>query len=196
MPVHKADLRLFFAIKPDAAAQDVLAENAWQLGEGSHGRPVPRSNLHMTLLFLGEQPRERLPQILDAASRVRAHAFDVVCDKLRHMDNQHLIWTGVSSPDPELARLRLSLIQELEREDISFDRKRFKPHVTLVRRALEAPRQIEFVPCRWQVHSFSLLISNLAPMGPRYHQLREWQLLPARPRRSEVIIKHTAAVSF
>lgn len=195
MPVTKSDLRLFFAIKPDPTALDLLAENAWQLGEGSHGRSVPRSNLHMTLLFLGEQPREKLPAIIEAAGRVRAHGFDVVCDKLRYMEDQHLIWTGVSAPDPDLARLRTALLQELEREAIEFDRKRFKPHVTLVRRALEAPQLMDFTPCRWPVHSFSLLISNLSPLGPRYHQLREWQLLPARPRRAEVIVKHTASIS-
>lgn len=197
MSATKSELRLFFAIHPDEAARDQLAENAWHLGEGSHGRPVPRENLHMTLLFLGEQPADQLTAIYEAAARVRCHSFDVVCDKLRYMDEQHLIWTGVSTPPPDLGRLRMALIAELDRAEVTFDRKRFKPHVTLVRRAIGAPANpLDFVACRWPVQSFSLLVSTPGPLGPRYHTLREWHLLPPRPAAAEEIIKHTSAVSF
>lgn len=196
MSSTKSALRLFFAVKPDPHTLDRLTENAWHLGEGSHGRAVPRSNLHMTLLFLGEQPREQLPTIIEAAGRIRTHGFDVTCDKLRYMPEQHLIWTGVSAPDPALGRLRDGLVQELDRAAVEFDRKRFKPHVTLVRRALEAPNMMEFTPCRWSVDRFCLLVSNSSTTGPRYHVLREWILLPPRPPATETIVKHSSSVSF
>lgn len=196
MAFHKPDLRLFFAVWPEPHTLDVLAENAWLMGECSHGKPVPRSNLHMTLLFLGEQPRERVADIINAANRVKAHGFQVVCDKLRYMHDQHLIWTGVSAPDPALGRLRDSLVQEMDRAEVSFDRKRFKPHITLVRKALEAPKSIDFHPCRWTVERFSLVVSNLGPEGPRYHTLRDWALLPPKPAASEKIIKLSPSAAF
>lgn len=191
-------LRLFFAIWPDDKAVRVLAENSHLLADSSHGRSVAQNNLHMTLLFLGDQPEFKLGDIIAAASNVRGHGFEVVCDKVRYMPDQHLVWTGVTAPDPALEDLRKALADELDDAGISYDKKkRFKPHVTLARNALEAPTSLlDFFPTRWDVSGFSLVISNLQPEGPRYQTVRDWPLLPAKPRNQDTIIKLAANAAF
>lgn len=196
MSSDKNVMRLFFAIWPDKKAQRVLAENAWHFAESTHGRTVPTENLHMTLLFLGDQPKELLPEILVAASKVRAPSFEVVCDKIRYMDDHQLVWSGVTAADPALEELRLSLAEEMKYAEITYDKKRFKPHVTLTRKSLTAPTSVDFVPTRWKVGGFSLVASNLEPEGPRYQILKNWSLLPPKPRTSDKIIKLAATALF
>src|SRR5690348_13471718 len=57
--------RLFLALWPDPAVREALRvwREAWTWPRGAS--PVATSKLHMTLHFLGNQPRERLDALLD-----------------------------------------------------------------------------------------------------------------------------------
>lgn len=55
-------LRLFFALPcPPEQAADICA---WREDQALDGRIVPQDNLHLTLAFLGAQPREHLDALL------------------------------------------------------------------------------------------------------------------------------------
>ena len=57
--------RLFLALWPDPAVRGALRSwrDAWTWPRGAS--PVQTDKLHMTLHFLGNQPRARLPELLD-----------------------------------------------------------------------------------------------------------------------------------
>ncbi|UIP32098.1 2'-5' RNA ligase family protein [Stutzerimonas kunmingensis] len=73
-------LRLFFALPcpPEQAA----AVCAWREDQALDGRAVSRDNLHLTLAFLGAQPREHLDALLQMAATVHAEAFSLTLDRL------------------------------------------------------------------------------------------------------------------
>ena len=55
--MNEATQRLFFALWPDAATSVALAALAQQIAAESGGRPTAPGNVHLTLAFLGDQPR-------------------------------------------------------------------------------------------------------------------------------------------
>src|ERR1700724_2954341 len=65
--MNEATQRLFFALWPDAATSNALAALAQQVAAESGGRPTAPGNVHLTLAFLGDQPR-RIPRELSAAA--------------------------------------------------------------------------------------------------------------------------------
>ena len=177
----KDSLRLFFCVWPAEEHQNTLGAMADELAMNAGGRPVWHENVHLTLLFLGLQPRELLPKIAEAAARIKTPGFDLVCDKLSFRAQQNLIWTGVSNVPKDLVLLHDVLGQEMTASGIHFDKKRFRPHITLVRDARLMPDNVLFQPCGWSITHFALVASNLSNAGPRYEVLQEWKLGEPRP---------------
>jgi hypothetical protein len=55
--MNEANQRLFFALWPDASMAEALATLAQQVAAESGGRPTAPGHVHVTLAFLGDQPR-------------------------------------------------------------------------------------------------------------------------------------------
>ena len=111
---------------------------------GVKGNYTPAENLHLTLAFIGEYPDPE--DVLRAMAEVRLTPFELKLDGVGAFGD--LWWLGLEhSPALEgcVRRLRHALAEAA----IPFDRKRFRPHITLIRRAsmpagampgVEAPR--------------------------------------------------------
>ncbi len=54
----------------------------WRDDQALDGRAVSRDNLHLTLAFLGAQPKEHLDALLQMAATVHAEAFSLTLDRL------------------------------------------------------------------------------------------------------------------
>ncbi len=134
-------MRLFIAICFDEEMLDSLVEIQDDLmRSGVKGSYTPRENLHMTLAFIGENDDPE--QILEVMKNVPLRSFsvklsgygpfkDMFFANLEENENLH----------DYVKRLRKALVDE----EISFDRKKFLPHVTLVRRA-ECSKGKELLP--------------------------------------------------
>ena len=72
--MNEAKQRLFFALWPDASTADALATLAQQVAAESGGRPTAPGNVHVTLAFLGDQPRRIARELSAAAARISAPA--------------------------------------------------------------------------------------------------------------------------
>ena len=75
-------LRLFFALPcPSGIAAQI---DAWRQDQHFVGRPVPTTNLHVTLAFLGQVPESRLQQLQRVPPRLALAdlAFDLHLDRL------------------------------------------------------------------------------------------------------------------
>jgi len=67
--------RLFFAVWPAPEVQRVLGEIARGAQRECGGRAVSTRNIHLTLVFLGNLPREGVPALEKIASAARGHRF-------------------------------------------------------------------------------------------------------------------------
>jgi 2'-5' RNA ligase len=157
---HAADTaRLFIALWPDPGVREQL--RAWRDGCAwpKSASPVRTAQLHVTLHFLGNIPRLRLPELVQGLG-VRFTPFEL---SLGHSE----LWHGgiaVLAPDmvPEpLLALHAALGEALERLGLPLEARPYRPHVTLARRAGRELAPIQGPPISWQVDGYALMESKV-----------------------------------
>ncbi|WP_278378403.1 RNA 2',3'-cyclic phosphodiesterase [Stutzerimonas kunmingensis] len=167
-------LRLFFALPcpPEQAA----AICAWRDDQAIDGRAVPQDNLHLTLAFLGAQPREHLDALLQMAATVHAEAFSLSLDRLTTIGKGFICLQPASTP-PALLQLVEALSERLAALGVVLDCRPFLPHLTLSRQARSRVQQ-PAPDSTWHVDRFVLYRSVNTADGVRYDELGSWPLLP------------------
>ena len=98
---------------------------------GMTGRFSPVENLHLTLAFIGEYADPQ--DILDVMEQIPFEAFDLSLEGFGHFHD--LYWAGIANCPPLAAYVR-RLRRALAENEIPFDRKKFSPHITLVRKGV------------------------------------------------------------
>lgn len=171
-------MRLFFALWPNASVAKALSDVAEGCAQRLGGRATRAATIHMTLAFLGEQPREKLAEILAAARAVRMTPFDLSLDRLGSWRHHRLLWAGCRSAPAALQDLVADLRARLRDSAAVFgegDAERAKwhffPHVTLVRKlpAQAFPLALpELRPLSWPCRNFVLVESRLSADGADY----------------------------
>lgn len=125
-------MRLFIAIRLSEELRSALKDvQAGLRRRGMRGNYTNVENLHLTLAFIGEYPDPQA--VLDAMETVPFAPFSLRLDGFGHFGD--LWWAGLADSEALTAyvgRLRRALAAS----DIPFDRKSFRPHITLVRRAV------------------------------------------------------------
>jgi 2'-5' RNA ligase len=152
--------RIFIALLPDPAMREQL--RAWRdsFAWPKPAAPVRTQQLHVTLHFLGNIPRVRLPELVQGLG-VGFAPFELELD---HAE----LWHGgiaVLAPDlasPPLLALHGGLGEALQRLGLPLEARPYRPHVTLARRAgLELLPTTQCPPVRWQVDGYALMESKL-----------------------------------
>ena len=168
-------MRLFYAVfVPDDIARR-LAEA--QRGLVGRWKPVPPHQMHLTLLFLGEVPEERLGELKGVGRDV---AGSIPAFTARVHGTGHFPEAG--SPRVWFARVEGEELFELAdrlRESLpEFDDGRaFKPHITLARKKGPAPRVAPVVfDLEFPVRRMALVRSRLSPRGPSYERIETFPL--------------------
>lgn len=171
--------RVFFALWPKAGERAALA--AWQppLRELCGGRAMLPANLHNTLVFLGNVAAHRLEALQLAAQEVEAERFNLRFDQARYWGHNHIVFAAPPSVPPQLAQLVHDLEQRLDRHRFRFDRRAYKPHVTLLRHAKWSDTPLPEMPAvRWQVRDFVLVQSPQEEGDSQYRVLARFPLRP------------------
>ncbi|MDE1942591.1 MAG: RNA 2',3'-cyclic phosphodiesterase [Betaproteobacteria bacterium] len=124
--------RVFVALRPPPAVRAALWRYQQSCLWPSAAARVPPEKLHVTLHFLGNVPRARVPELLPAL-RVACRPF---CLTLRRTS----LWPGgiatlLGDVPPELETLRSRLSQRLEVMGLAVDAREYKLHLTLARKA-------------------------------------------------------------
>lgn len=162
--------RLFLALWPEPEAR------AGAVAQQAHvrGRHVPERNLHVTLLFVGELPTARRPDLIEAFGAVRGHAFDIALDR-REVTRRGIAWLGMTRVPAKLRQLHAAVSAVCEALDIDLEQRPLRPHMTLARRARpQRPAIVE--PIVWRVEEFTLVRSVRGEDGIRYESLHRWLL--------------------
>jgi len=129
-------MRVFIGIEPGSALQELWGA-ANYVASLSGGYPAKKSNIHLTLRFLGEQ-RDigSIARAMDEAC-IPARDFYLELDALANMRRQQIVWCSVKGDMAALHVMRDSLEESLARAGFERDRRSFVPHITLVRKAAQ-----------------------------------------------------------
>jgi len=175
--------RLFFAVVPDAAARAALAALAREVARETGGRAPREENLHLTLAFLGNLPRERIAELtaIGAAAAAAATPFPLALERVGAFREAGVAWAGTETVPAPMQRLFEELRALLRAAGLPTERRAFHPHVTLARRCRRGPPIAAMAPVAWRVESIVLMASETRPDGAHYRALASWPLAAASP---------------
>ena len=160
-------MRLFIAINLSDAMKDSLISMLNALYDrGVRGNYTPEENLHLTLAFIGEYPDAQ--PVLDALSAVTFRPFELSLEGMGRFGD--LWWAGMreSAPlDAVVRRIRRALAES----GIPFDKKRFRAHITLIRKASGDLPGRSPSPASMTVDTISLMRSDRGRNGMIYTEL-------------------------
>ena len=124
--------RLFIGLEPDDAARQALERWAEELKKRLGGRFYRPDMYHVTLAFLGQVERERIPLLTHFMQRCALPPFEVSVDRLDAFKQGKILFAGVSAC-PELMRLQENLAARLRGEGFALEDAPYVPHITLAR---------------------------------------------------------------
>ncbi|QNM95203.1 RNA 2',3'-cyclic phosphodiesterase [Chitinimonas koreensis] len=160
-------LRLFLALWPDEALRARLADASQTLHAACGGRRLKPATLHLTLCFLGDTPLERVPDICHALESIAMPDLRLRLTRFGHWA-PGIGWIGPHGTPAGLAALVAEIRSRLDRAGIAYDRRPFRPHLTLLRQA-GRPLQLPPAPSLdWSADGFELIESMPGPAGPDY----------------------------
>ncbi|HYN55122.1 MAG TPA: RNA 2',3'-cyclic phosphodiesterase [Methylotenera sp.] len=171
-------VRVFFALWPEVLVRQALHTVAVEYQSLCKARAMGADTLHMTLLFLGEVERARLPQLIQTADKVSVPPFGIILERLSFWLHNRVAYATPQVEVPTLDQLVTSLRQELLEVGFPFENYEFNPHVTLLRRVGHVLESQAITPIMWWVDSFVLVESVMTNQGVRYQVLHKWSLLP------------------
>ena len=149
-------MRLFIAINLSDDMKGALLDLQNDLYDhGVRGRYTTEENLHLTLAFIGEYPDAE--PVLDAMSGVSFQPFELTLDGMGRFGD--LWWAGMKESVPLTAVVR-RIRRALAEHEIAFDRKRFSPHITLIRKASGELPGARPKPVSMTVETISLMRSD------------------------------------
>ena len=164
-------MRLFIAVTFSEEIKDSLSELQEDLYSlGVRGNFTPVENLHLTMAFIGEYGNPDI--VMDAIDSTRLETFTLKLEGAGSFGD--LYWAGISR-NPVLESNSKKLRHALAKNNIPFDRKRFSPHITLVRKAVfqgkTALPVINSPVGEMKVGSISLMHSERGKHGMIYTEL-------------------------
>ncbi len=124
-------MRLFIAITFDEDMIDSLSAMQDELMTcGVEGRYTRPENMHMTLAFIGEYDDPE--GVVEIMRKVPLKSFTIKLNGYRPFKD--MFFANIEEND-NLSNYVKRLRRELSENEIPFDRKKFTPHITLVRKA-------------------------------------------------------------
>lgn len=161
--------RLFVGFWPDGATRAALAAHRDRWRWVPRARPTPDAKLHLTLQFLGLQPRALMPTLVDGLKALPFEPFELALDDT---DLRPRVSGGVAVLQPRrtptaLAALHRHAAQWLASLGLEPERRAYKPHVTLARHAAGSAAPSVDAPIAWTVQRPVLVESEPAPGGYR-----------------------------
>jgi 2'-5' RNA ligase len=157
-PQPDRPLRLFLALWPGPAVRLVLQarQREWRWSETA-ARVAPE-RLHLTLHFLGDVPRDRLPELRQGL-QVDFERFELVFAAAALWPRGVAVLLPAAAP-PALLALHAELKQALQSLRVPTEARAFRPHLTLARHAEGSLAPDVVLPIRWSVRGYALVSSE------------------------------------
>ena len=100
--------------------------------------PVPRDNLHITLVFMGMAEPVQIKKLIDQLQRLKCDNFSLNINRTeywREPKNLHLAPTIIP---PKLLDLQRNVNQIVEKSGLQWEKRPYRPHMTLYRGVTQA----------------------------------------------------------
>ena len=133
-------MRLFVAIDFETRTKGELGEIRDALRERTQRGSFTRTeNFHLTLVFLGEVPGDRVPDITRAMDNIKSIPFELTMGGLGRFSRAggDVWWIGVQK-SPELGQLQSALSRALAAQGFEIEQRVYTPHLTLARQVVTA----------------------------------------------------------
>ena len=167
-------MRLFVAVKLSPGAKQLIKDTQTIFRKlGVSGNYTREENMHVTLAFIGEY--DDPDKVMEALKQVSFEPFEITLGKTGRFGD--LWWMGAYKSE-ELDLLAEKVRKALGDSGIPFDPKKFKAHITFLRRAVykgTEPGQIPAEPVKMTVESFSLFKSERGRYGMIYTEIGKVQ---------------------
>ena len=180
--------RVFIALRPPPAVRAALFRYQRSCDWPKDAALVEPGKFHMTLHFLGDVPRPRLPEILSA--------LQVPCAPFRLALTGPVLWPGGvaalgAAAAPEMVALREALAHKLQALGLCPDVREFRPHLTLARRA-RGVRWPEAPPGLWWQAGRYGLYESAHPASLPYKMLRSYPMRGSGPQEPPIALLENA----
>lgn len=162
-------MRLFIAIRLTEEMKDALIDAQNQMYEGGvRGNYSPEENLHLTLAFIGEYPDPE--EVMNALETVSFTPFELALNGLGSFGD---IWWAGTNDNPALQAVVRRIRRALSDAQIPFDRKTFRPHITLIRKAMadHGMPAVSLADAKMSVSTISLMRSDRGKNGMIYTEI-------------------------
>ena len=147
------------------------------------GRITRPETIHLTLAFLGNVDRDDLTKVVQAGERVAAGSFEIRFDHVACWRHNRIVYLAPSQPPQGLFKLVEQLEAALAEQSLHFDRRAYRPHITLLRHASCSAETHQNRPgtqlehaIDWPADEFVLVESKLSPAGASYQTLARFKL--------------------
>ena len=163
-------MRLFIAIQLSDPMKKALVNMMHELKkQGVEGNYVPAQNLDMTLAFIGEY--DDPARIKEVISRMPVPEFRMSLSDMGNFGN--ILWAGVKGNQKLKAYVK-DLRSALDAEGIPYDRDKFVPHITLIRKyTAKSSYKVSMPKAEMMVKRASLMKSEQKNGRPVYKELKD-----------------------
>ncbi len=163
-------MRLFVAIQLSDEMKKTLTQTLHDLKKkGVSGSYVPLQNLHLTLAFIGET--DNPGAVKDALKAVSVKPFRLTLSEMGSFGD--ILWAGVKG-NQGLSGAAKSVRDALDAAGIGYDKKKFSPHITLVRKASGSWKSIPAPKGDMMVKKISLMKSSIKDGKPVYSEVASY----------------------
>lgn len=163
--------RLFFALWPDDATRKRCGRMVHSVRD--FGRPVALSNIHVTLVFLGNVDEAQQAAMQQAAAKIECEPLVLNFKRLAYWKKPAVLCLTAECKDSPVLDLVSQLTEIAIQNAIAVDQRPYRAHVTLLRKAKSLP-EMQFELIAWQAREFCLVESRAMPYGVEYRVLERW----------------------
>ena len=165
--------RLFFALWPDDRQRDRLRNAISPVAKLIEGTAVYRGSWHVTLAFIGDFPEAAGPSLLEATQSIRFEPFRLRFDRAEYWPRPKVGVLVAQTVPAELERVVGDLNKILTDAGVVPEERRFRPHITIVRRARTFETQRLAQPCLVEWAGFKLIESVRDRGGSSYYPVEQ-----------------------
>lgn len=165
--------RLFFGLWPDDRQRDALRNAISPVAKLVEGSAIYRGNWHVTLAFAGEFEERLIPDLQEAARGIVFEPFRTRFDRCEYWPRSRVAVLAAQTVPPPLEYLVEWLNLVLKDFGVAVEERRYRPHITVVKRArpFETQRLAQAAVVEWQ--GFELIESVLTQGRRSYHPLKQ-----------------------
>ncbi|MGI9225181.1 MAG: RNA 2',3'-cyclic phosphodiesterase [Woeseiaceae bacterium] len=165
--------RVFFALWPDHDQRERLRDVINSVARTVEGRVVDRRDWHVTLIYIGEFPEEKIPDLLERAAQVEVEPFHLSFDRLEFWARPRVACLMAATVPVELQALIGTLSSIAMDFGVMPEDRTYRPHITVARnaRTFDTERLAQRAMTEWS--GFDLVESISGPGGATYRPLKQ-----------------------